>query len=107
MTITPEILDKLRFKEGCPGVYEEIDINLELTRGRGLSAFTYIINPKMALQDDFGVTANYRRLILAGAKKFNFSPQYQEALRQELKIVPSLRFCTENAKPRSRVKSSK
>lgn len=90
MTITEDVLRLLRVKEGAPAVYQEIDVDLALPKS--CKAFTYVVTPQYALHEDFAVTAEYRNLILHGAKKFNFSPEYQEALRKQLKIMPSLRY---------------
>lgn len=106
MTITDDVLRLLRVKEGAPTVYQEINVNLESPKG--CHAFTYRVTPQYALDEDFAVTAEYRNLILHGAKKFNFSPEYKETLRKQLNIMPSLRYYPrENFKPKSPLKNSK
>ena len=91
MSIIPAIQSILRVKEGFPRCYEEIDIVVNTASKRAsVRALTYIVTPAHRLDIDLPVTAQYRALILAGAKHFDFSESYQEALRSKLRTAPSL-----------------
>ncbi|MCH7873295.1 MAG: gamma-glutamylcyclotransferase, partial [Planctomycetes bacterium] len=91
LTITPAVQDVLRFKEGFPLRYGEIDVIVHTTSTQAsVRALTYVVTPTHRLDVDLPVTARYRALILAGAKHFDFSKAYQQELRRKLRTAPSL-----------------
>ncbi len=93
MSITPEIQAVLRAKEGCQNCYLESECVLDQETARdNLPALTYVVHPTRRLDVDLPVTAEYRQLILDGAKQFNFTEWYQEVLRRTLRVMPTLKF---------------
>jgi len=93
MIINESVRDVLRIKEGYPRHYTELDIHVFSRKAkRSLRALTYVVTPEHRLDTDLPVTARYRDLILAGAREFEFSQEYQSDLRRQLKIAPSLKI---------------
>ena len=93
LQITPAVQDALRVKEGFPYRYEEIEVEVHTAATQeAVRAVTYMVTPQHRLDVDLPVTDRYRALILAGARQFNFSTSYQEALRSKLQTAPSLRI---------------
>ena len=91
MSISSAIQDALRVKEGFPHRYHEIDVIVHTAATRApVRALTYVVTPAHRLDVDLPVTAQYRALILAGAKHFGFSESYQHELQQRLRTAPSL-----------------
>ena len=91
MAITPAIRDALRLKEGFPLRYHEIEVIVRTASTQEpVRAVTYVVTTTHRLDVDLPVTVRYRRLILAGAKQFNFSESYQRELHQRLWTAPSL-----------------
>ncbi len=91
MTITPAMQDALRLKEGFPLRYDEIEVIVHTAATQeAVRAVTYVVTPAHRLEVDLPVTAQYRALILAGAKHFDFSESYQHELQQRLRTAPSL-----------------
>ena len=94
-TITPAAQDALRLKEGFPLRYHEIDVIVHTAATQAsVRALTYVVTPAHRLEVDLPVTAQYRALILAGAKHFGFSESYQQELRRMLRTAPSLKTWT-------------
>jgi hypothetical protein len=85
MTISPEVHQALRAKEGAPHRYVETSV-LVLPRNasRRVRAMTYLVSDEHCLPIDLPVTTTYRQLILDGAKDAKLSPRYQACLRRVL-----------------------
>jgi len=95
MIISEAVRDALRVKEGYPHRYTELDVHVFSKKAkRPLRALTYVVTPEHRLDTDLPVTARYREIILAGARDFEFTQEYQDDLRQQLKIAPSLKIVT-------------
>lgn len=92
-SITPAIRDALRVKEGFPHRYEEIavEVHAAVTQA-SVRAITYVVTLQHRLDVDLPVTARYRDFVLAGAKRFNLTNEYQEKLRSLLRVAPSLKI---------------
>ena len=91
MTISEAVRDALRLKEGFPQRYEEIEVIVHTASAQApVRALTYVVASEHRLDTDLPVTARYRNLILAGAKQFNFTEEYQNNLRHQLQIAPPL-----------------
>jgi len=91
MSITPAVQDALRVKEGFPLRYHEIEVIVHTAATQAsVRAVTYVVTPTHRLDVDLPVTDRYRRLILAGAKHFDFSKSYQRELHQRLRTAPPL-----------------
>lgn len=90
MTITERVQYALRVKEGHPRCYEETPIKL-MVGSKPITAFTYIVVPDRQLPCDVPVSHEYRQLILDGARKARFSPQYRRHLHG---ILRPIRFAT-------------
>jgi hypothetical protein len=90
MEIAAPVHKMIREKERWPDDYRELAVTVELagppkTRRR---AVTYVARDKYVLPFDVPVTAEYRRTILTGARRLNFSTGYQKHLRELLVAFP-------------------
>ncbi len=86
LSVTERVRAVLRIKEGFPQCYDEIEVEVETSRGV-VPAFAYIVTPAQQLTVDLPVTPEYRQRILDGARMFNFSAGYQRRLRRTLRAL--------------------
>lgn len=89
LTITTDVQDALRAKEGWKHRYDETTVEVTLpSNGEMILALTYRVTPEHRLPHDAPVSPRYRSLILAGAQDAGLSAEYQEHLRRILKPAP-------------------
>jgi len=89
MTITEQVRNVLRIKEGWPTCYDETQVEV-LVGSKSVTAMTYIVAPERRLPRDVPVSHEYRELILEGSRDAGFSRSYQEQLCRVLKTTPQL-----------------
>jgi len=94
LTISPEVQEALRAKEGHPRRYEETEVEvIDPKSGRFINAITYQVTLDHRLLFDVPVSNRYLRFVLEGAKAIPLSPDYQASLRSMLwapKAIDSL-----------------
>jgi len=85
LTITPEVREALRAKEGHPKRYEEVEVEvIDPKSGRFVKAITYQVTLDYRLLFDVPVSTRYLKLVLDGAQAIPLSPSYQARLRSML-----------------------
>ncbi len=85
LSISPDVQEALRAKEGWPRRYHEVVVEvIDPSSRTTVQAVTYRVTPEHALPFDVPVSPRYRRLILKGAKTARLSSAYQSHLRAML-----------------------
>lgn len=86
MRICEGILEVLRYKEGYPQRYAELEVTVTRPDGQAITAMTYRVQPSHRRTEDLPVTAAYRRKILTGARRAGLSADYVDFLESALTI---------------------
>ena len=94
LTVTPDVVEALRVKEGHPRRYKETEVQvIDPKSGKFINAITYRVTMDYQLLFDIPVSTRYLSFVLEGAKAIPLSPDYQASLRSMLwapKAIDSL-----------------
>lgn len=91
MQVTPEVVECLRRKEGCPVRYDETTVAVRLPRScHCIVAVTYRVTDEYSLPTDTLVHPTYRATILEGAQHWGFGRDYQKRLRRVLRTASEI-----------------